>query len=331
MRKFMGVLLALFAGVGAAEAQETQTLRVAKQFGIGYLQQILLEDSKLIERHAERAGLRLTVQWSTFRSSDVMIEALLSDTLDIASLGLPGLALVADRTRGRQDIRGIAGLNVIDLVLTVRKPGVVTLRDFAANDRIAVPAVKVSNQAILLQMAASKLFGEANWGQLDNLTVSMAHPDATAAMLGGQSEIVANFSSPPFYYRQLKAPGIRRLASGNEIVGEPWSFNALAATGAFRQRNPRVLAAFLGALDETTAWINADKRRAAEAYLRITGDRATLEDIVEILNDLANRYTTQPLGVKTWMDFMVRIGMLRTAPARWQDLYHPEAFRAGQS
>jgi NitT/TauT family transport system substrate-binding protein len=65
--------------------------------------------------------------------------------------------------------------------------------------------------------------------------------------------------------------------------------------------------------------------------LRITNDRATVEDILEILNDPANRYTTQPLGVKTWMDFMAKIGMLRSAPARWQDLFHPEAFRAGQS
>lgn len=312
-------------------AAEVDTLRLAKQFGIGYLQLILMEDLKTVEKHAERQGLKTKVEWNTFRSSDVMIDALLSDTLDVASLGLPGLALIADRTRGRLDVRGIAGLNVIDLVLTVRKPGITSLRDFGPNDRIAVPAVKVSNQAILLQMAAAKLYGDAAWARLDGLTVSMAHPDATATMLGGQSEIVANFSSPPFSYRQLAAPGIRKLTSGNEIVGGAWSFNALAASAAFRQKNPKTLAAFLGALDETTAAINKDKKWAAENYLRITKDRASLDDILAILEDPANRYTTVPEGVKTWVDFMAKVGTLRQTPADWRELFHPEMARPGQS
>jgi NitT/TauT family transport system substrate-binding protein len=331
MRLFAVLALTALIGFVRPAAAEVDTLRVSKQFGIGYLQQILMEDLKTIEKHAERLGLKTKVEWSTFRSSDVMIEALLSDTLDIASLGLPGLALIADRTRGRLDVKGLAGLNVIDLVLTVRKPGINTLKDFTTNDRIALPAVKVSNQAILLQMAAAKLYGEAEWAKLDGLTVSMAHPDATAAMIGGQSEIVANFSSPPFSYRQLKAPGIRKIATSNEIVGGPWSFNAFGANSKFREQNPKTVAAFLAALDETTAAIVKDKRWAAENYLRITKDRASIEDILEILEDPANRYTTKPEGVKTWVDFMVKVGTLKQAPAKWEDIFHPEAFRAGQN
>ncbi len=330
MRVLAAFALALLAFARPAAA-EVDTLRVAKQFGIGYLQQILMEDLGTIEKHAVAQGVKLKVEWSTFRSSDVMIEALLSDTLDISSLGLPGLALIADRTRGRLDVRGLAGLNVIDLVMTVRKPGINSLKDFTGNDRIALPAVKVSNQAILLQMAAAKLYGDTEWAKLDGLTVSMAHPDATAAMIGGQSEIVANFSSPPFSYRQLKAPGIRKIATSNEIIGGPWSFNAFGASSKFREQNPKVVAVFLAALDETTAMIVKDKRWAAENYLRITKDRASIEDILEILEDPANKYTTVPVGVKTWLEFMARVGTLKQAPAQWQDIFHPEAFRPGQN
>jgi NitT/TauT family transport system substrate-binding protein len=330
MRLLAALALALVLGLARPAGAEVDTLRVSKQFGIGYLQQILMEDLKTIEKHLERAGMKTKVEWSTFRSSDVMIEALISDTLDIASLGLPGMALIADRTRGRLDVKGLSGLNEVDLVLTVRKPGINAIKDFTTADRIAVPAVKVSNQAILLQMAASKLYGEAEWAKLDGLTVSMAHPDATAAMLGGQSEIVANFSSPPFSYRQLKAPGIRKLASSNDIVGSPWMFNAFGATTKFRNENPRTVAAFLAALDETTAAINKDRRWAATEYLRISKDRASVEDILEILDDQANRYTTVPRGLKPWLDFMAKVGTLKQAPAKWEDIFHPEAFRPGQ-
>ena len=100
-------------------------------------------------------------------------------------------------------------------------------------------------QAIMLQMAAAKEFGDAKFDALDHLTVSMAHPDATAAMLGGQSEITANFSSAPFQYRQMKNPNIRRILTSTELFDEPLSFNVIAATSKFRTENPKLYAAFL--------------------------------------------------------------------------------------
>ena len=49
--------------------------------------------------------------------------------------------------------------------------------------RIAMPAVRVSNQAILLQMACEKEFGVGHHSKLDAITLAMAHPDATIAMV----------------------------------------------------------------------------------------------------------------------------------------------------
>ena len=46
-----------------------------------------------------------------------------------------------------------------------------------------MPAVKVSVQAVALQMAAAKLHGQANYGKYDELTVSISPPDATIALL----------------------------------------------------------------------------------------------------------------------------------------------------
>ena len=208
-------------------------------------------------------------------------------------------------------------------------PAIKSIRDFKENQKIALPAVKVAMQAIMLQMAAAKEFGDAKFNALDHLTVSMAHPDATAAMLGGPSEIVANFSSAPFQYRQMKNPNIRRILTSTELFDEPLSFNVIATTSKFRRENPKLYGAFLAALKEATDFINADKRRAAEIYLKVSKDRTSVDEIMEVLADPAIQYTMKVGGIPSFVTFMTKVGTLRTPPADWKEMFFPEAFGPG--
>jgi NitT/TauT family transport system substrate-binding protein len=210
-------------------------------------------------------------------------------------------------------------------MLVVRDPAIKSLKDFNDKHRIALPAVKVSNQAIILQMAAAKEFGDAKYAALDHLTVSMSHPDATAAMLGGQSEITANFSSAPFQYRQMKNPNIHRLLTSTDLFDGGLSFNVIATTSKFRSENPKLYGAFLSALKEATDFINADKKRAAAIYLKVTGDKTPLDDLMEVLADPAIEYTTKVSGIESFVNFMSRTGTLRNPPASWRDMFFPEA------
>src|SRR5262249_23336614 len=202
-----------FALAPDAARAEAKTLRVAKQFGVAYMQFMVLEDQKLIEKHAKAAGLGdITVEFNQFRSSDVMNDALISGSVDFVSLGIPGIITIWSKTKGTPlAVKASTGLNVSPLMLLVRDTSIKSLRDFKENHKIAMPAVKVSMQAIMLQMAAAKEFGIEKYNALDHLTVSMAHPDATAAMLGGASEVIANFSSAPFQYRPMNSPHIPPL------------------------------------------------------------------------------------------------------------------------
>src|ERR1041384_805946 len=230
MLRRLTVLLAIaawLASAGAARA-EANVVRVAKQFGVAYMQYMVMQELKLIEKHAKTAGLDITTEWATFRSSDVMNDALISGSVDFVSLGIPGLITIWSKTKGTSvEVKGVSGLNVSPLMLTVRDPSIRSIKDFKEDHRIAMPAVKVSMQAIMLQMAAAKEFGDAKFAALDHLTVSMSHPDATAAMLGGQSEITANFSSAPFQYRKKKTPNIRPTPPPPELFEEPLSFNVI--------------------------------------------------------------------------------------------------------
>src|SRR5882672_6557928 len=314
-------MAASFASPGAALA-EANVVRVAKQFGVAYMQYMVMQDQKLIEKHAKASGLDITTEWATFRSSDVMNDALISGSVDFVSLGIPGIITIWSKTKGTPvEVKGVSGLNVSPLMLMVRDPSINSIKDFKDNHRIAMPAVKVSMQAIMLQMAAAKEFGDAKFNALDHLTVSMAHPDATAAMLGGPSEIVANWSSAPFQYRQMKNPNIRRILTSTDLFSEGLSFNVIASTAKFRRDNPKLYGAFLAALKEATDFINADKRRAAEVYLKASGDRMPVEELTEILRDPAIEYTTKLMGIGPFVDFMAKSGTLKAPPADWRDMF----------
>jgi len=232
MKRFLvAALFAVALALPQSAWAEANTLRVAKQFGVAYMQFMVMEDQKMIEKQAKAAGLGdISVEFNQFRSSDVMNDALISGSVDFVSLGIPGLITIWSKTKGNIDVKAVSGLNVSPLMLMVRDPAIKSLRDFKDNQRIAMPAVKVSMQAIILQMAVAKEFGDAKFDALDHLTVSMAHPDATAAMLGGPSEVVANFSSAPFQYRQMKNPNIHRLLTSTDLFDEPLSFNVIATT-----------------------------------------------------------------------------------------------------
>ena len=321
----IAALVATLCGSHQANAEATR-LGVAKQFGLAYTQYMVMQDLSLIEKHAKAAGLGdITVEWATFRSSDVMNDALISGSVDFVSLGIPGLVTIWSKTKGTMDVKAATGLNVSPLMLMVRDPEIKSIKDFKEHHRIAMPAVKVSMQAIMLQMATAKEFGDAKFSALDHLTVSMAHPDATAAMLGGKSEIIANFSSSPFQYRQMKDPNIRRILTSTDLFDEPLSFNVIATTSKFRTQNPKLYGAFLAALREATDFINTDKRRAAEVYIKVSGDKTPIETLMEVLADPAIQYNTKVGGIGPFVSFMAKTGTLKNPPGDWREMFFPEA------
>src|SRR5437899_2473697 len=199
------------------------------------------------------------------------------------------------------------------------------VRGFIVTAALAALAFPQDARAEATTLRVAKQFGDARFDALDHLTVSMAHPDATAAMLGGPSEIAANFSSAPFQYRQMKNPNIRRILTSTDLFEEPLSFNVIATTSKFRRDNPKLYGAFLAALKEATDFINADKRRAAEVYLKVTKERTPIEEIMEVLADPAIQYNTKVGGIQSFVSFTAKVGTLKNPPAAWKDMCFPEA------
>ena len=328
LRAALVAAVALLASPLHAELAE---IKVAQQYGISYLPLMLMEEQKLIEKHAKAAGVDVKVGWAKFAGGNVMNDALLSNSLQFASGGVGPLVTLWARTKGNLDVKAVSAINSMPLYLNTRNPNVRTIKDFTERDRIALPAVKVSIQAVTLQMAAEKAFGEGQQGKLDALTVSLSHPDAQVALLSGASEITAHFGSPPFQYQQLEKPGIHTVLNSYAVLGGPATFNVVWTTSKFRNENPKLYDAFVKALDEATAQINRDKKAAAEAYLRISKDKDTVADILAMLNDPAIVYTTTPQNVMKYVDFMAKVGAIKVKPDSWKDLFFPNIHGASGS
>jgi NitT/TauT family transport system substrate-binding protein len=317
---------AMLAVLGAPASAEVNELKIGKQYGLPYIQFVIMEDQKLIEQHARAQGLGdIKVDWATLGGPAQINDGIISGAIDIGAVGLPNLITMWEKTRTNVKVRAIAGLNFMPLILLTRDPKLKALKDYGEKDRIALPSVKISMQAILLEMAAAKEFGEASYEKLDPLTVSMGHPDAFAAVNSG-TEVQSHFSSAPFQNRQLKMPGYHQVVSSYDIIG-PHSVSCISMQTKFHDGNPKLVTAILDAMREATAWIKADRRAAAEAYLRITKDKMPVDEMVSILNDPTMVITIVPKGADKISEFLAKVGRIKAKPERWQDYYFGDVDR----
>src|SRR5690606_8185655 len=122
--------------------------------------------------------------------------------------------------------------------LNSREPSIKSIRDFKPEHRIAVPSLKVLLQAIMLQIAAAKEWGQAEYQRLDPLMVAMAPVDATTALVTGAAGVTAVFSTPPFQEYQIKQPGIHTVLTGEDIMDGPFSGTCMYSTKQFVKENP---------------------------------------------------------------------------------------------
>jgi NitT/TauT family transport system substrate-binding protein len=322
-RMAMGFVILLSAG-SRADA-EVGTIRIAQQFGISYLPLIVMKQRALLEEEVARRGLPTPrVEWAQFSGASAMNDALISGNLDFATAGVGPMITVWDKTRRSLRVHGVAALGSMPNYLTTSSPDVRTLRDFTDRDKIALPAVKVGFQAVVLQMAAEREFGPGQQARLDPLTISLSHPDATTALLAGSKEITAHFASPPFQNQQLLDPKIHRVLSSYEVLGGPHTFNVIYGTGRFHDANPVTSAAFVAALDRAMGVINADPAGSVALYIAEEKSKLPAEFLLSIVKAEDTKFTIDPQAVMKFADFMVRSGSVKEVPSGWKDLFFPE-------
>jgi NitT/TauT family transport system substrate-binding protein len=312
----------LFSGLSQAEG----TLRIAQQFGIGYLLLDVVRDQHLIEKHGKQLGVDIQVDWRTLSGATAINEALLSGALDVASAGVPPMLTVWDRTHGKQEVKAIASLGSMPNYLLSNNPAVKSITDLTDKDRIATPAAGVGFQSRTLQIATAEHYGDKDYRHFDNITISLPHPDASAALIAGGSEITAHFSSPPYQYQALEHANVHKILSSYDVLGGPATFNVLYSTEKFHHENPKTYQAFYDALAEASQLVKTNKSLAADIYLRAEDSHLPADLVKKIINDPEIDFTISPQRTLIYAQKLYQLGVLKNQAKDWKDYFFPEAY-----
>lgn len=320
------IALATTGFAGAAIAQDAQQISITRQPGILYLPAQVMEKQQLIEKHAAALGVpNVKVNWVVFTGGGAATDALLSGNVDIVNSGVGNMLLLWDRTHGK--VKGIITNSAQPELLISRDPKIKTIKDFGPTDKIAVPTVRVSTQAILLQMAAAQTWGPDQWSKLDANTVQLGHPDAVAALANPQHEVASHFTAPPFDYKELKTvPGAHVVLRSQDIIGGALSQSTLFTTTKFAEANPKLIQAVMEASKEAVDYVKAHPDDALAIYKEVTGDKTSLDDLKDILKQPGMMdYQVDPAGSMKFAAHMFKAGILKTEPKAWTDYFLPEA------
>jgi NitT/TauT family transport system substrate-binding protein len=313
----------LVASGPMVQAQQKSEVAVSRQPGILYMPTHIIEKQKLIEKHAARLGLpNITTRWVTLSGGGAQTDALLAGGVDILCTGTGNLLLLWDRTKG--GVKGIVATSAQPMSLISRDERIKTIKDFGPNDKIAVPTVKVSTQAIVLQIAAAKLFGDDQWSKFDANTVQLGHPDAVGAMSNPTHN---HFTIPPYTFIELKnVPGAHVVLTSTEVMGGPLSQAQFFTTTKFADANPKIIEAVRAASKEAQDLIRSDTRTAVDIYKEVTGDKTSAEDLLAWLKEPGMmEWNLQPQGTMKFADHLYKVGTLKTHPKAWTDYYLPSS------
>lgn len=315
---FVAALLATSAAVA-----EVSEIKITKQPGALYVPVILMEHHKLLEKHAAAAGMPdLKVEWLNILSGGAATDALLAGSIEIVVSGVSNMLLLWGKTNG--EVKAITGLSGLPFKLVSRNPNIKTIKDFTEADRIALPTVRMSMQAITLGIALQKAWGDdkANEKLLKN-QVQMGHPDGLAAILNPVHEVTSHFTASPYQEIALKQPGVHEVLNSMDALGGGAHVGLIFTTQKFIDANPKLAKAFVAAYDDAIALMKSDYKAAATTYLSVAKEKITADELVTLFQQPGAIYQAAPVRTMVYATYMWKAGFIKPEPKSWKDYFFP--------
>ena len=325
-RQVLGAFLrgaGLIAAPALARAQSPLVVRFVQQRGLLYIPVDVMVSGGILQQEASKLGLGKVEATATALSGPgPVLDAILSGAADYGTAALPSLLTVWEKTRGSaNEVKAVGAVSNGAMTLYTINPNVKTLADFGEQDRIAVPTVRLSFNAMMLQMAAEQLWGDPH--RLDHLTVALGHPDAVTALSAGygRATVTAHIAVQPFTDRGLKLPGAHVITDSRKVFGGPLTQITLLASKQTKEKNAVLFQAVANALEASIKVANADKRQAAALWKEVQKAPESLDDLVAQLNDPGFEFTARPQRIGHFTAFLNRIGTLKTKVQDWKELF----------
>ena len=321
MATIAGGVTAIAAPV--VRAQSALSVKFVQQRGLLYLPIDMMVTGGVLQKEADKLGLgKVEASVTTLSGPGPVIDAVLSGSADYGTAALPSLVTLWEKTHGRpNEVRAVGAVSNGAMTLYTINPKVKTITDFTEDDRIAVPTVGLSFNAIMLQMAAEKQWNDPH--RLDHLTVSLGHPDAVAALSAGYGKaiITSHIGVQPYTEQGLKLPGAHVITDSREVFGGTLTQIVLLSTKTTREKNPTLFKAVANALKEAISVANADKSAAAVLWKQAQNAPDSVESLVHLLNDPGFEFTSQAHRIAHFAAFLNRIGSMKSVINDWRDLF----------
>jgi len=239
----------------------------------------------------------------------------------MAITGVSNMLLAWGKTNG--GVKSVAGMAGVPFRMLTRNPNVKSIKDFGPADRIAVPTIRVSMQAMMMGIALEQAFGPGQHGRLDSNQVQLGHPEALQALLNPQHEVNSHFSIPPFQDIAMRSPLVHTVFVSSEVLGGPVTISNCWASQRLVDANPIKIKAFIAALDEASDMIAHDPKTAAEIYLTNTKEKITVDELVAVIRQPGTVFSATPQRGMMWAEYMHRIGLVKQKPTSWKDYTFP--------
>src|SRR3981189_1412923 len=201
--------VSLLAAPAIVRAQVPLKVTFVQQRGLLYIPVDIMVSGGLLQKEATKLGLgKIEATTTALSGPGPILDAILSGAADYGTAALPSLLRLWEKTRNTaNEVKAVGTMSNGAMTLYTINPNIKSLADFTDQDRIAVPTVKISFNAMMLQMAAEQLWNDPH--RLDHLTVPLGHPDAVTALSAGygKATITAHIAVQPFTDRGLQPPG----------------------------------------------------------------------------------------------------------------------------
>ena len=299
----LAVLVFAIGLAGGCAQPEEISIICAEQYGLAYAPiQIMKEKGYLEQALAGRvaADQPISVSWVKLANTAAIREAMLAESLDVAFVAIPPFLIGVDQG---MPWKMITGLSDCPLDLMVQDVSITDLSALVGAGKIALPQPG-SIQHILLAMAAEKQLGD--FSIFDRQLISMKHPDGMQALLSGR-DIAAHFTAPPYNFMELEAGGSRSILTGQEAMGEAFSFIVGIAQPAFFEDQIRC-EAFMEALDQSFDFIA--QNRAETVALLSASFELSPEKTEEYLYERGIIFGSEIRGTAAFSSFMARTGYI---------------------
>ncbi len=283
----MALVLILLAGCN----QERKSFAIAEQYGLAYAPVTIMKEKGFLKD----ALPGVEIEWKQMANTTSIREAMVAGDLDIGFMALPPFFIGTDKG---MEWKIISGLSEVPVALVSLDEEIQSLSDFAKTDRIALPQPG-SIQHMLLSMAAERELGDAR--HFDNMIVTMTHPDGMQALLANK-DIKGHFTSPPYLFMELENPKAHVVLTGEEAIGERFTFVAGVSKDDFSINNPLWEAVFKDALAESISFIEKSPYEASRILSKTYG--LDEEKIYEYITREDMVYTLEINGMKKFHDFM---------------------------